>query len=166
MHDDNEPGGGAKAVGVFLLLVACAVGFFACVNKAKAAEVGDTWLTGGAVSYHGDRSVKHNEINYGVGGEWRTSADTRLGLGWYHNSKFKPTFHGEVIYTPLHLGPFDLGGLLGGATGYQAFPMPAALGVVGLEGKEYGLDFLYLPPLFEFKGFAALRLKYKFSEGK
>lgn len=154
----------SRLIGLMLLaLAACAVLIYN--DTATGAETGDTWITGGAKSYHGDRTVKHNELNIGIGLETYLSPDLRVGLSLMENSFWKPSVQGYTMYTPWSAGEWKFGGLAGLASGYGRWPEPAVLGAATWERGRFGLDVVGFPPISTFKGFAAVRLKFKW-EGK
>lgn len=131
------------------------------VNDVKGAETGDTWVTGGAKSFHGDRSVPHNEWNVGLGLERYLSPDLRLGLAVVDNSFWKPSVQAYAMFTPYALGGWKLGVAGGFATGYGRWPEPVVLGVATWESGRFGVDVVAFPPVATFQGFAAVRLKFK-----
>lgn len=162
MIDDNEPGGGGKAIGV-ILLVAAVIGLVRCNEPAHAEGL---WLTAAMKSYHMDRSAHYNEKNYGIGLEYQYIKDLAFVAGEYKNSFFnKSTYYG-VLYTPFSAGPFKAGVLAGEISGYilrepHRFGFVAAPMIVW-EGKCYGANLLFVPPLGNGTGVFGLQLKAKF----
>ena len=110
------------------------------------------------LSYHFDRSKSYQEINPGLGCEWRwRNDDVFASLGAYSNSFGETVVDGIVGWTPFDLGrlcPWNsdlcrsnvrLGAVAGVFYGYDdpivMPPVPAAR----IEGRRYGVYTVVIP---------------------
>src|SRR5439155_1496549 len=114
-------------------------------------------------SYHTDRSVKHNERNFGLGLEHDVSDNVRVIGGFYKNSDWRETVYAAIAWTPVRFGPVRFGGLAGVATGYDHPITPAAALLLQVEGKDIGLNLMAIPRISPDKpGVIGLQLKARF----
>lgn len=112
---------------------------------AKADDAG-WWVVATVRSYHYDRSVKHNEDNYGLGVEKRIADNWTATAGYYENSYSRRSVYVGANWLPLHAGYFHLGLAMGGVDGYGSHPFgPYLFPVLAFQGKEYGLNLAVVP---------------------
>lgn len=113
-------------------------------GKARAA---DTWISATVASYHFDRTVDHNEHNWGLGFEHGLSGNWRVVGGYYRNSYAKRTVYAGFLWLPLHDGNLHAGLTLAGATGYTNPVDPIVLPTIAWEGKTLGANLGVMPAL-------------------
>jgi len=107
-------------------------------------------ISPGALSYHGDRSVPHNEVNPGLIFEVR-QGEYGLLAGRFQNSFWRPS-----TLLAYHHRYFDVGGFNGGlATGVvDGYPAhdgkfsPLVVPTFGYEYKHVGVTAIIVPPGF------------------
>lgn len=107
------------------------------------------WLVASGFVRHLNGVSGHcnDRVTPGFGVEKSLSADRRLAFGVYDNSNCRVSGYGSYVWLPLHQGSFHLGALAGAVTGYQMPVMPAA-GLTGAyEGRSYGLNLIWIPPV-------------------
>ena len=96
------------------------VPMLACSGAISQEAAGGPFeLHFGGVSHHWRHDDEHNDLNLGLGLEYRFSADLGVIAGYYQNSNHKPSEYALLRYQPLHLGPVQLGGLAGVVNGYD-----------------------------------------------
>lgn len=128
----------------------------------------DTWGVISGLSYHTDRSVKHNEVNPGLGVEIdMPEPDTRVIAGFYKNSEWRQTVYAGASWTPWHFGRYVKAGMaIGIATGYQPQNLlgltPIGAAVLSVEGDRVGANVMALPPVGQYPGVFGLQVKAKF----
>ena len=122
--------------GMFAVLVGIvAVGMF-----AKALS--QTYLVTTIGSYHFDRSKDYNERNLGLGLEHR-SGDWSVSAGFYRNSFDRHTNYLLASYTPLDIGGWQLGGVVGGVTGYNDGIAPWVSGIATRDFGSVGINVVF-----------------------
>jgi len=103
------------------------------------------WLVISGAALHLDGGEHCNSMTTGLALE-RGDDTWRKIVGFYRNSNCRWSAHIAQAYTPLHLGPVHLGGLVGAVTGYAIPIMPAAGLAAAIEGKSAGINLVYIPP--------------------
>ena len=134
--------------------VACLVTIAAVGMLAKVISCERDFVGINTVSHHFNPAHEYNERNWGAFYECRNGS---LGLqtGYYRNSFYKDTLYLVGIYQPLTLGPVDLGGFIGPATGYSKNLVLIAGAVVTLNvTKEASVQAIVAPSV------AGLQLKW------
>jgi hypothetical protein len=120
-----------------------------------SSEEGQIWLTSGFFSHHMNRKKDFNETNTGLGVEYTLSRSTAVAIGHYENSVYKPSTYLHFVYTPLELGPLQLGGAVGLLNGYPALregrfaPVVLPIGRVNFKvfNQDVGVNFTYIPTI-------------------
>jgi hypothetical protein len=136
---------------VLAALAVVAVGKF---NNAKA----ERWLVTSGYAFHLDGSDYCNEITAGLGLEF----GERYSTGFYYNSNCRWSAYVGKAWTPLALGDWKVGGLVGGVTGYDTPIMPVGALFGSLEGKKYGLNLTYIPPFKDSGNVLWVQMKMRF----
>lgn len=149
----------------FVLLFLLGAGLTAADAHAQESRASKLWVTPGAVSYHLNRDKGYNEVNYGIGLEYRAGTDFSLALGQYKNSIGRTSHYALVGYTPWHpASNVRVGALVGVVDGYQVHGgqiMPALIPVVAIEFRHVGVNISVVPP-FRDKVDGALAVQFKF----
>lgn len=87
-----------------------------------------------------------NEVNPGLGFEHQLSDTSKAIGGFYRNTEGRNSMYGGVNYSPVSVGPVQLGANLGLLSGYSAAPViPMIAPTASLEGKDYGLNLTFMP---------------------
>jgi hypothetical protein len=110
--------------------------------------VAETWVTATLASWHTDRTVKHNERNFGLGVEHDVWKDTRVVGGFYKNSYYRQSQYVGALWLPLQANGFKLGVLLGAVTGYDRLVgpfQPTVLPTIMYERKQWGANIGVMP---------------------
>lgn len=134
------------------------------------ANADQLWAVGTVGSHHFERK-NYCEANMGVGFEY--GGDTyRFVAGTYHNSLCYNSNYIGLAWSPLRFADWRVGTAFLAVTGYKVkldrqgkFSDDAAfapLPFVSYERKNFGANFLIVPPYDEFKGAIALQIKWKF----
>lgn len=135
----------------------------ASIQKCQASEL---WVNTGGFSKHFEDNGR-NEVNLGLGAEYRFRNDLSVMAGYHKNSLKLTTRYIAVNYQPLELGPFKIGASVGVMDGY---PMKsegkgffAVLPMVTYEGNRFGANFGVIPdiPSQHVEGAFVLQLKFK-----
>lgn len=148
------------AAGLCVMAFGLLIFFLFTAREAHA----DTWLSSTVTSYHFDRSVKHNEFNAGLGLE-RGTKDARLVAGFYDNSNHHLSLYAGGVYTPLEVGPANVGLMAGGVNGYGVNPRKWWLlvaPVVSVTDERFGINLIGAPKMLKHEGVIALQIKVKF----
>lgn len=127
---------------------------------SPVAWADELWVGPGALSYHTDRSVSHNERNIGLNIEYAWNDQEAVGFGFYKNSNWNITHYAVYRYTPWTLGNIRLGGVVGIADGYKGGiggVIPAVGAIAVFESKYWGANLLATP----YTGGAILALQFK-----
>lgn len=126
---------------------------------AHSAEL----LSFGGGSYHFDRSLGHNEFNYGLGYERDMRDDVSLSGGVYKNSLRRASFFLLANYYPFTLGRgFRLGVIGGGMSGYhQAAVIPVVLPTLEWRGEHVAVQAYAVPTVKPYiDGAVVVQFKY------
>lgn len=124
----------------------------------------DTWISASLGSYHFDRSVDHQEHNWGWGLEQSITPTIDFVLGSYNNSIYDRSHYIGIDYLPLQYNGVKLGVVTGMVDGYKAnngnyAPMIAP--IVEYEYKRVGFNLLFIPPLEGASGLIGFQVKFK-----
>jgi hypothetical protein len=123
-----------------------------CLALAGAAAAEDEWLTrvtpnetalSGFVSKHFGYSRKFNEINYGAGYRWSEG----FMAGYYRNSLDRNGFYVGREFQWRLSGPFNVGLVVGGVTGYAWAVTPMVLPELVVKFKPVEFAFSVIPPI-------------------
>lgn len=150
----------------FLAALGCCA---ALASPARGEEnAPQVWINGGLLSYHFDRSKDYRERNWGLGAEAIIAPDHALMLGTYLNSENGRSHYAGYQWRPLHWQPYGFNvsaGLAGSVIdGYPTMNnrgwFLAAMPVLAIEGKRFGVN-LILVPNFNHGSAIAAQLKLK-----
>lgn len=128
---------------------------------------GDYWGVMTLGSYHvNPLRDGYNEKNFGLGLEYQ-DGDLLITAGGYRNSFDKNSAYVMVGALPIEVGPFKIGGTVGLVTGYPRMNkggiVPAAAGIIALEGERAGVNLVVIPGIKEKTPLTiALQVKVKF----
>lgn len=135
----------------------------ASIQKCQASEL---WINTGGFSKHFEDNGR-NEVNLGLGAEYRFRDDLSVMAGYHKNSLDLRTRYVAVNYQPFGVGPFKIGASVGVMDGY---PMKsegkgffAVLPMVAYEGDMFGANLGVIPdiPNQHVEGAVVLQLKFK-----
>ncbi len=117
--------------------------------SAKAAEPEPAfWVNTGGFSKHFQDNGR-NEVNLGLGFEYRTRPDLSFMAGYHKNSLDLHTRYLAMNYQPLEVGPFRVGASIGVMDGYPAKKNGgqffAILPMASWEGERVGVNFGIIP---------------------
>lgn len=133
--------------------------------SASVAHPAEIWLNVGGFSRHFDRSKHHNERNFGIGVEWRTSPELSYMAGVYDNSVGKHSQYLAANWQPWSLGPVKLGAAVGLMNGYPAMKRGgtffAALPMASIEGRRFGVNLGLIPSMKDVDGAVMLQFKLR-----
>lgn len=144
-------------------IVFALVMLFASLQKCEASEL---WINTGGFSKHFEDNGR-NEVNLGLGAEYRFRDDLSVMVGYHKNSLDLRTRYAAVNYQPFEMGPFKIGASIGVMDGY---PMKsegkgffAVLPMVTYEGDRFGANFGVIPdiPSQHVEGAVVLQLKFR-----
>ena len=105
----------------------------------------ETWISTSILSYHVDRTDKHNEQNFGIGVKHFVSERTLIAAGVYRNSNEIDSGYlvgGRCFYRSTHVCG---GGIVGLVTGYERHAIPMGGLAVTVHGKTWGTSLLLFP---------------------
>lgn len=133
---------------------------------STGASAGEYWGVMTLGSYHVNPAEHYNENNLGLGVEYRRDALIATA-GAYRNSAYKNSVYAMVGALPIEVGPFKMGGLVGIANGYPLMNnggiVPAAAGIIALEGERAGVNLVIIPGIKEKTPLTiAVQVKVKF----
>jgi len=141
-------------------------------SKASS-EPSSTWLQLGGISHHLDRSRNFNEQNWGIGIEHKLSKDnafaigedSSIAIGQYRNSIRQTSHYALYQWKPLHVGPVDVGVMAGFVDGYRlnnGRPVPLALPMASIEGRNLGVNIMCLPKMKDVSAVCAMQFKVRY----
>ena len=142
--------------------------FAVLLASASESKAGDLWLHTGGVSSHASSNVR-NEVNSGLGIEYRFDSEWALGLGRYKNS-----FNRESNYLLANWTPLDYRGLRFGLTGglvtgyykkkynLHGQAVPIILPTVDYRWQRASVSLMMLPPLGDASA-GSVMLQFKLS---
>jgi len=141
---------------VGLLLSACPIPAFA-----------EAWGVATISSYHSRCPSCYNTNNFGLGGEYSISSNTRIVAGAYDNSQYHTSVYGGLAYTPWRIWKARIGATFGAVTGYREENLnratPMVVPLIQIEHKDAGMNFGFIPT--KHAGLVVgLQLKFKFKE--
>lgn len=135
-------------------------------HSIESRPINEIWLNPGFLTYHFDTGQDLNNINLGLGAEYRYSTVNSVTAGRYHNSDRQITSYLAWYWQPVAIGPVRLGALAGLLNGYPRarngdwFIM--ALPVASYEYGNFGFNLTVIPTIPDMVyGAISLQLKYK-----
>jgi opacity protein-like surface antigen len=115
---------------------------------AQADEPSHWTLYLGGLTHHLRNDSIHNDINEGLGLEYRVSDSLGFAMGAYRNSLYKTSVYGLVRYQPLTLGSVRVGavaGLIDGYSYHHGAYFPAAMPALSLDVGRTTLTLVGIP---------------------
>ncbi len=142
-------------------------------KQTVSNEPSSTWLQLGGISHHLDRSRNFNEQNWGIGIEHKLSKDnpfaigndSSIAIGQYRNSIRRTSNYAVYQWKPLHVGPVDIGVMAGFVDGYHlnnGRPVPMALPMASIEGRNLGVNIMCLPKMKDISAVCAVQFKVRY----
>lgn len=142
-------------------------------KPAASEEPSSTWIQFGGISHHAQRHRGFNEQNWGIGIEHKLSRDnpiaigddSSIAVGMYRNSIRQTSNYAFYQWKPLHVGPVDIGVMVGVVDGYKlrdGKPIPAVLPTASIEGKHLGVNFMCVPQMKEISAVCAMQFKVRY----
>jgi hypothetical protein len=99
-------------------------------------------------SKYDDSGRDWNEVNLGIGLRYELSPVWAVQAGVYHNSVDKTSAYVIGDWLPMQAGSFKLGLFVGGVTGYSAYAVTPAGGVVARhEFGKFSATWRAMPPI-------------------
>lgn len=121
----------------------------AATGLAGAAELGEVWVNPGFATAHFDSDKDLSGNNYGLGVEYRWSAEMSATAGRFRNSDREKSNYLGVYYQPWKVGAVKLGAVVAAFDGYPNMRnggwFPALIPVATLEGERVGLNIGFIP---------------------
>lgn len=139
-------------------------GVSGAISESEASEL---WVNTGGISYHFDRSKGFNEVNPGLGVEYRLNSGVSVMGGFHKNSIDLRTTYAAVNYQPFSIGPIKIGASVGFMTGYpvirEGAAFFAALPFATYEGKRFGVNVGVIPniPSRHIDGAVVFQFKFR-----
>ena len=127
----------------------------------------ETWLVVSLASYHfkereGTKG-SYEQTNPGLGLEHVLSDKWRLGAGTYRSSIRTDASYVGAMYIPFGWSYLKFGIALGAVSGYETNLTPLIVPTLMVEGKRFGANLLFVPPVQKANGGGlGLQLKVKF----
>lgn len=125
----------------------------------------ESWLTMPAYSWHfsgrEDGKGSYETMNTGLGLEHVVTPSFRVAAGIYRNSVRRDSGYFGVGYLPLQLGPVRIGASAGVVSGYTSNLLPVLVPTLTIEGKQFGVNLLVVPPAEGSPSVIGVVLKFK-----
>jgi hypothetical protein len=136
---------------------------FSTVDSAAISEI---WLNPGFFTYHFQSTNRFNNVNWGVGGEYRYSTTASIVAGEFHNSDWGTSDYVGCYWRPFKLGSISFGAEIGAIDGYPKMQnsnwFPVAVPVASFENKYVGANFVFVPSYKDqLHGGLSIQLKVK-----
>lgn len=150
--------------------IALAAAVAAAPVRSQDDEVSDfapeIWLNAGFLSLHFDRQADLNEINTGIGGEYRLSPSIALTAGLFRNSNRRRSHYVGGYWQPLQIGPMRLGAAFGIIDGYPRMWdgdwFPVVIPALSAESGRFGANLMVIPSYKDrLDGALSLQLKWR-----
>ena len=135
-----------------------------CYSQIAYAE---TWLTVSLASYHfkereGNKG-SYEQTNPGLGLEYVLTDKWRIGAGTYRSSIRTDASYVGALYIPLQSAYWRLGLAMGVVSGYETNLTPLVVPTLMVEGKKWGANILFVPPVQKTNGGGlGFQLKWRF----
>ena len=149
-----------------------AAGFLACLLLIAAVGVvakamAETWLTISVASYHfkerDSGKGSYEQTNPGLGLEHVLSDKWRFGAGTYRSSIRTDASYVGAMYTPFSWSYLKFGIAMGAVSGYEPNLIPLVIPTLMVEGKKWGANILFVPPVQKTDGGGlGFQVKFKF----
>lgn len=125
----------------------------------------DTWIDFSVSSYHFDRSVDHQERNWGIGLEQSITKEVNFVIGSYNNSEYLRSHYIGISYLPLQYNGVKLGFVAGMVDGYPNLQNghygPLAAPLLSYEYGKVGFNIIVIPPVDKTIGVIGMQIKFK-----
>lgn len=127
-------------------------------------SLSEFWLNPGFYSYHFQKDIGLNNVNEGLGIEYRYSSVSAVTAGYFRNSDWQTSRYAGWYWQPLALGPARIGAVFGVLDGYPRMNngggFIAGIPTISVEYKSIGAN-LMLIPTYEDRLHGALSLQIK-----
>ena len=117
------------------------------ISNAKAEE-GDVHIVLHGLSQHSqarENCRNWNQVNTGLGLRYELDESLSMQLGGYRNSMNRNSVYALADWTPLQVGPLQIGGFTGGATRYKSNQGVLLGGVVRWQQDHVSLALRLVP---------------------
>jgi hypothetical protein len=146
---------------MWIVLVLLLLAAPAYADEAKDDAKWELHVTG--ISHHWWHDDNDNDINMGLGLEYRFRSDLGVIGGFFHNSNGNIAEYLLLRYQPLHWGPVHVGALVGAVNHYDVDDgnfIPAVLGAVSVDlGRHVQFSVTTLPSIgHRVDGFISVQL--------
>ncbi len=154
----------------FALICAVMAGTVVQADATAADFSPQVWLNPGLYSIHFKRDGGFRENNIGIGAEVLLTDDHTLMAGSFINSDRQRSAYGLYQWRPLHWEVFSTkvsAGIAAGAfDGYPKYKdggwFAAALPLLSVEGKRFGVNFALIPTIPKrMSGAVAIQVKLR-----
>ncbi len=128
--------------------------------------VSELWINPGMYTYHFQKDRGFNNENYGLGAEYRYSADNAITAGFFRNSDNQQSRYVGWYWEPLIVSRVRLGAVMGGIDGYPRMQnggwFPAVIPTASIEFDRVGMNIMYIPSYKDrLYGGVSMQLKIK-----
>jgi hypothetical protein len=152
---------------MWIVLIALLLAAPAYADEAKPQEEAKWEIHVTGISHHWRHDDNDNDINMGLGLEYRFRPDLGVVGGFFHNSNGNIAEYLLLRYQPLHLGPVHVGGLVGTVNHYDVDDgnfIPAVLAAVSVDlGRHAEVSVVTLPSIgHRVDGFISVQLGWRF----
>jgi hypothetical protein len=134
---------------MFLKIVGFCIALAASQSACAQGAPVDRWQVNiGGLSYHMPHTP-HNEVNWGVGGEYQWTKSIALQLGAYENSGYRVSKYAFVQYHPFEFTGVRFGLTGGVVDGYPAHDgrfSPMILPSFSKQWEHVGINGFLVPP--------------------
>jgi hypothetical protein len=127
----------------------------------------DLWINPGFVSYHFPKhGLGFNNLNTGLGAEWRQSSEVSWSGGFFHNSDWARSYYAGAYWTPFQWAGWRWGAFVGLINGYPKMldggTFPFLTPVATREWDQWGVGMSLLPDYENrLHGAFTVQVKYK-----
>jgi outer membrane scaffolding protein for murein synthesis (MipA/OmpV family) len=136
------------------------------LSSIQSCKADELWVNTGGFSKHFEDNGR-NEVNFGLGAEYRFRDDVSVMAGFHKNSLDLRTRYAAMVYQPWSIGNVKIGVSMGYMDGYplksQGKGFFAVLPMATYEGDRFGVNLGVIPniPSQHVEGAVALQFKFK-----
>lgn len=137
---------------------------FGYFSVAESKPLGEFWLNPGFLTYHFQKNLNLNDINPGVGAEYRYSTTVSVTAGRFYNSDRHTSRYVGWYWQPAAIGRFRAGAVVGAFDGYPFVNngawFPVLIPVVSIEYRSVGASLAFVPT-YQDKLHGAISVQFK-----
>ena len=131
-------------------MVICGLSLLTSALHAEQVRVGGWQLQTGGLSYHIPRGHEFNEVNLGLGLEYRWTEHTAVSFGFFRNSNNRNSRYVLAQYHPWEFNGVRFGvtgGIVNGYSGLRNGKFgPIAMPSFSVQWKHAGINVAIVPP--------------------